>query len=94
MMGLGFLNGCCGWGRVFGMHGWIGLVLNILTIIGILWLVVWAVRRITRVGGRNVTLNQSPDQQSPIEILHLRYARGEITREQYKEMLKDLNDLQ
>lgn len=93
MMGFRIFSGCCGWGGIFGIHGWIGLVLNILTIIGIIWLVVWAVRRITNVGGKNVMPHQ-PSEQSPIEILHLRYARGEITREQYKEMLKDLNDLQ
>lgn len=93
MMGFELWNGCCGWGRGFGMHGWGGLIFNILIITGIIWLVVWAVRRITRIGGKNVLPNQ-PSEQSPIEILHLRYARGEITREEYKEMLKDLNDLQ
>jgi len=30
-------------------------------------------------------------QTSPREILQIRYARGEITREQYLQMLEDLN---
>ncbi len=32
-----------------------------------------------------------PVGQSPGEILAIRYSRGEITREQYEQMKKDLN---
>jgi len=83
----------------YGMHGYgfgglgiwgglIGLILNIAIIVGIVWLVVWAVRRFT---SGSAHWNQSSGGQAPRDILQVRYARGEITREQYQEMLKDLS---
>jgi len=83
MFGYGMMHG-------YGLGLWgglIGLVLNILIIGGIVWLVVWAVRRLA---GGSAHWSQSSGGQSPREILQVRYARGEITREQYQEMLKDL----
>jgi putative membrane protein len=74
MMGYGMMGG-------FGL---IGLLFNALVIAGIVVLVVWAVRRFTAGSGL------SPNGQSPREILQARYARGELTREQYKQMLDDL----
>jgi putative membrane protein len=79
MMGGGTM-GYGGWG-LFG--GIIGLVFNLLILIGIVLLVVWAVKRFT-------SNNSSPALQSPKEILQARYARGELTREQYQQMLSDL----
>ena len=88
MMGTGSF-GCCGWG---GAYGWIGLVFNLLVIAAIIWLVVWAVRRFSaNSGGANALFNQPGAGQSPREILQARYVRGEITREQYQEILVDLN---
>ncbi len=78
MMGFGMMGG-------FGL---IGLIINIAIIVGIVLLVVWAVRRSS--GGMN-HLNQSAGTQSPREILQARYARGEITREQYQQMVNDLS---
>lgn len=91
MMGTGF-GGCCGWGGGYGIYGWIGLIFNILVIAAVIWLVVWAVRRFSaNRGGANALFDQSPVGQSPREILQVRYVRGEITREQYQEILADLN---
>ncbi len=86
MMGPRLFGGCCGG---FGGFGWIGMLFNFLVIAAVIWLVVWAVRRFTVSGGmpRPMTGGAS----SPREILQMRYARGEITREQYEEMLNDLN---
>ena len=78
MMGYGMMGG-------FGL---IGLIINVAIIVGIVVLVVWAVKRFT--GGAS-NLNQSSGNQSPREILQVRYARGEITREQYQQMLSDLS---
>ncbi len=61
----------------------IGLVFNLLILVGIVLLIVWAVKRFT---GNN----SSPAGQSPKETLQARYARGELTREQYQQMLSDL----
>ncbi|RIK32554.1 MAG: hypothetical protein DCC56_01720 [Anaerolineae bacterium] len=71
----------------FGGLGWIGLLFNLVIIVGIVILVVWAVRRFTN-GTSN--WNQLSGMQSPREILQSRYTRGEITREQYQQMLSDL----
>ena len=71
-----------GGGMMYGF-GWIGLLLNIAIIVGIVILVVWAVKRFTS-GSSSTTI------QTPHEILQTRYARGEITRDQYQQMLSDL----
>ncbi len=72
-----------GYGMMWG-YGLIGLIFNIAIIVGIVILIVWAVRRFS--GG--VT---SSGGQSARDILQVRYAKGEITREQYQQMLKDLS---
>ena len=71
-----------GGGMMYGF-GWIGLIFNLAIIVGIVILIVWAVKRFT--SGRT-----SSDGQTPREILQARYARGEITRDQYQQMLQDL----
>ena len=85
MMGGGMMNGFGGMG-LFG--GLIGLIFNVAIIIGIVILVVWAVRRFT---SGTANWNQTPGGQTPREILQARYARGEITRDQYQQILQDLN---
>ena len=70
-------------GMMWG-YGLIGLIFNVAIIVGIVILIVWAVRRFS-------SGTSSSGGQSPREILQTRYARGEITREQYQEMLKDLS---
>lgn len=81
MMGGGGMMG-------FGGFGLIGLLFNLVIIIGIVVLVVWAVKRFT--SGTTIG-SQSSGNQSPREILQARYVRGEITREQYQQMLSDLS---
>jgi putative membrane protein len=82
MMGGGMV-GMHGFGGMGLFGGWIGLMINLAIIIGIVVLVVWSVRRFT-------SGNTTASLQSPKEILQSRYARGEITREQYQQMLSDL----
>ena len=81
MMGGGMMGGFGGMG-LFG--GLIGLIFNLLILVGIVLLVVWAVKRFT-------SSNTSSGIQTPKEILQSRYARGEITREQYQQMLTDVS---
>ena len=80
MGGMWTMHGFGGMGLV---GGWIGLILNLAIVIGIVVLIVWAVKRFT-------SANFSSGTQTPREILQLRYARGEITRDQYQQMLSDL----
>ena len=77
MMGFGMMGG-------FGL---IGLIFNLAIVVGIIVLIVWAVRRFS---GSASNWNQPSHNQSPREILQARYARGEITREQYQQMMQDL----
>ncbi|MAT43709.1 MAG: hypothetical protein CL609_15335 [Anaerolineaceae bacterium] len=76
----------------FGGFGWIGMVLNLIisiaVIIGLILLVVWAVRRFS--GSNYQSGIQSPGSQSAKEIAQARYARGEISREEYQQILSDL----
>ncbi len=71
----------------YGMMGLglIGLFFNIVIVVGIIVLIVWAVRRFSEPGSRPMSGGQTPR-----EIVQTRYARGEITREQYQQMLDDL----
>ena len=79
----------------FGTFGWIGLIINLVLtvgiIVGIVLLVVWAVRRLSSSGQGHSLASSSPQGQTPREILQIRYARGEITREEYQQMLSDLS---
>lgn len=92
MMG-GFGSGFGGLGLVGGLFG---LLLNLVILIGIVWLVVWAVQKIGRSTGSGLqasTPNAFTTGQTPSarEILDVRYARGELTREEYLSILGDLS---
>lgn len=74
----------------FGTFGWLGMIFNLLAplavIIAIIWFLVWIIRKA-------IPDNHHHTGQHSIsahEILQTRYARGEITREQYQQMLTDL----
>ena len=69
------------------LGGLIGLIVSIAVLVGIVLLSVWAVRSLS---GGAPRWNQPAGNQSPSDILKVRYARGEITREQYQQMMKDL----
>ena len=73
-----------GYYGMMGGFGWIGMIFNLVILIGIVVLIVWAVNRFSS------SWNQSTKNQTPREILQARYARGEITREQYQQTMKDL----
>jgi putative membrane protein len=64
----------------------------VAVIIGIVLLVTWLVRR-SRPSVAGGSASVPPPAPSAREILQTRYARGEITREQYQEMLADLNQM-
>ena len=95
-MGPGMWGGCCsGIFGGFGRFGLVGSILNLVItvglIIGIVWLVIWIVRRLSSSQKTSLSQSSSPDNmKSPLDILRTRYARGEITRDEYQEMLTDL----
>lgn len=66
------------WG--YGMGGWM-MFFWFLLAVAIIALVVWAITRAAAPQGRSA---------GPEEVLRERYARGEITREQFEQMREDL----
>jgi putative membrane protein len=72
-----------GW---FGMI--IGLVFTIAVIVSVVLLIVWAVRRTS--GNSAQSGLQTTSSQSAREIAQARYAKGEINREEYQQILSDL----
>ncbi|GBD10626.1 hypothetical protein HRbin23_00270 [bacterium HR23] len=65
--------------------GWwmgVGLLWSLIFWGAIIFLIVWGIR--TLAGRRE---ERPPD---PLTLLKMRYARGEITREQYEQMRQDL----
>jgi putative membrane protein len=90
---MGGYGGCCGLGWFGGMggYGWTGLILNVLIILGFILLVVWAVRKVMPTTTGSPFSYSSLDRlATPKEILAVRYARGEIDRDEYQNMLADL----
>ena len=81
-------------GTGFGVgYGLVGLLFSLAIIVGVVLLVVWTVRQFSANGQNSNTPRQADGtaQPSPREIVEKRYAYGELTREQYQEMLSDLS---
>lgn len=77
-------------GLMYGYHygmGWmlLGLVFWVAIITGIVLLVLWIARK----SGK---LHHEPKEESALEILNRRYARGEISKEEYLEMKKEISE--
>jgi putative membrane protein len=69
-----------------GMWLWMvfGFIVFVLFWGGVIWLIVWAVKKATDRGG---TINRDGNA---VEIARARYARGEITWEQFEQIKKNL----
>ena len=93
MMGGGMMSGGFGSGLgSFGLvGGLIGLLFNIAIIVGIIVLVVWAVQKFSRSSGPGLQTGSSNQLLSAREILDIRYARGELTRDEYQTKLSDIS---
>jgi putative membrane protein len=76
------------WGWYNGMGWWMvfGGILFVIFWGLIIYLIVWAIRRFSGSSGTG-----GPAHRSPIDIAKERYARGEITKEQYDQIKKDLS---
>ncbi len=76
------MGGFGGGGMFFG--GMLMLAFWVLIIGGAVWSV-WTLAR-----GSQSSLGAGASQQKPLGILQARYAKGEITKEQYDAMKRDL----
>ncbi len=72
----------------YGGYGWMifGMIFLFLIIGGIIALVIWLAVR----WGRQSSGASPSARQDPVDIAKERYARGEITREQFEQIKKDL----
>jgi putative membrane protein len=71
---------------------WFGIVMmlfGLLVFAGIILLAVWAIARLAR-NERQTSNTPSGSSEDAITILQRRYARGEITREEYERIRSDL----
>ncbi len=95
MMGPGMMGGYGGMGGMmggFGAQGFgfspLGAILSLvfwaLIIVGVVLLVVWLVRNSGRTG------LSAPSGDPALEILKSRYAKGELTKDQFEEMRRTL----
>ncbi|MHB1415109.1 MAG: SHOCT domain-containing protein [Chloroflexota bacterium] len=88
MMGPGMM-GPWGWTYPgFVASPWWGVLMLVfwgLLIGGAVFLVVWLLRR-----GSPAAAGPPPGERRDLEILRERYARGEISRDEYEEMRRDL----
>lgn len=76
----------------FGGMSWIGMILGLIITVGIVVgltiLVVWIVRRTS--GNTTQSRSNIVAGQSGRDIAQARYAKGEITRDEYQQILSDL----
>lgn len=78
MMGNGMMGGGMGLWMVIAMVSWL------LLLAGVVFLIVWVFQRFRPGDG-------SKAKESALEILKKRYARGEISREEFEEKKRDIS---
>lgn len=79
MMGPGMMGGMGGWGWFMPFGGILFLVL-----------IVWGIVSLFRWGGSDDGY-RSDGRESPLDILKKRYARGDISREEFEEKRRELS---
>ena len=76
-----------------GHFGWLGIALHLLlslvVFVGLVLLVVWIVRLVFRKDHRSAP--QSASGPTALDIAQERYAKGEITRKEYQQIVSDIN---
>lgn len=77
-----------------GYGGGFGMIAMVIFWVVIIALAVWLLSRVFPGATRNAPSNGTPPRsdtlESPTEILKKRYARGEITKEQFDQMRRDI----
>ncbi len=67
----------------WGLYGWIMFGIMVLLVVGVIFLIVFLIRR---------GIGRGKLYMDPLEELKASYIRGEIDREEYLRMKKDLMD--
>jgi putative membrane protein len=74
-----------GYGWDSSALGWIWMLGGLLVMVGFVVLIVWAVSVVSRGG-----MGRQPERPTALDILRERYARGEITQEEFEQAKKTL----
>jgi putative membrane protein len=72
---------------MMGGMGIFGMVAGLLFLVVLVAGAVWLIQALARGGGAGPMVSSG---ETPLEILKRRYAKGEITKEQYDDMRRDL----
>ncbi len=72
------------WGDGMGWWMIIGSIWMLLFWGGLIVLIIWGIKKLTERGGGGGT-------RSALDIAKERYAKGEITKEQYEQLKKDIS---
>lgn len=79
---------CCRWSGGFGMIGMtLGILLILALIVGGILLVIWLVKR-SEISGKKPIVTESAS--SALEFARERYAKGEISREEFQNIVSEL----
>lgn len=80
------------WGNHMGFGGW-SFLLNSALWIGLIVLGIWLLARLFPAGGRSRHDDDdaTATTDTPLEIVRRRYARGELSKEEYETMRHDLS---
>ena len=70
------------WDGGFGIGMIISSLIGIAVLVGLVFLIVWAIRRLPAQPGAS--------RSDPLEIARERYAKGEITQEEFQQIKKNL----
>ena len=72
--------------------GWGGMWIGWLFWLIILGVIVWAVIKISGNARRSGPSHDLSQSESPMDILKKRYARGEISKEEFEQMKRDIQN--
>lgn len=73
---------------IFAWHGYIGLAIQILIFIALVIGVIYLIKALTK--KKDFSLNNNFNLNNPIAIAKMRLAKGEISKEEYENILKTL----
>ena len=72
---------------MFGCGGWYGSLFGLLFLGLVVWLVIYLINQART---RNDNISTDGQQGSAMEILKKRYARGEISKDEFERMKKEI----
>jgi putative membrane protein len=69
----------------------IGGLVGFALLVGLIWFIVWAVRRISGKPMHGMHMHPMMGGQVAKDVAQMRYAKGEINREEYQQLIEDLS---